>query len=288
MIFLIGLKFKSNYSFKGVMYSSVFMLLVGLWSTINYDYISLFYLPLGFINIADNLFLFTQVPMLAAYMHTFSQKKGRYIFAAVEALGCCNVALYMILTFAGKTDALIYRGMFVVLCWVLGIACVIAVFSEYDKDKGLVNRLLWISCAITVIAAIIEPMNVNLEIFPKDFIIKTAYFIFAIVQFVMSLNIIRYNIYMAQRTAELENEVLQSQMTIMVSQIQPHFLYNSLTAIQQLCDIDAGMAKDAVTKFAKYLRGNMDSLSLTKPILFEREMKHVENYLALEKMRFDD
>lgn len=42
----------------------------------------------------------------------------------------------------------------------------------------------------------------------------------------------------------------------MLSQIQPHFPYNSLTAIRQLCDIDPPKAKQAVTLFSRYLRGN--------------------------------
>lgn len=41
-----------------------------------------------------------------------------------------------------------------------------------------------------------------------------------------------------------------------------------------------------MAKFAKYLRGNMDSLSLRTPISFERELDHLENYLAIERLRF--
>ena len=50
------------------------------------------------------------------------------------------------------------------------------------------------------------------------------------------------------------------QVEIMLSQIQPHFLFNTLAAIGRLCRNDPE-AKEAVNKFARYLRGNMDSLS---------------------------
>ena len=91
-----------------------------------------------------------------------------------------------------------------------------------------------------------------------------------------------------QLTAALESELTQNRISIMLSQIQPHFLYNSLTTIVDLCDTDAQLAKRATIAFSQYLRGNMDSLRQTMPVPFPVEQKHVENYLWLEKLRFGD
>jgi sensor histidine kinase YesM len=74
----------------------------------------------------------------------------------------------------------------------------------------------------------------------------------------------------------------------MLSQIQPHFLYNSLVAIQELCLIDPETASKAVGEFSNYLRGNLDSLSIKRPIPFEHELRHVKAYLSLEKKRFGE
>lgn len=87
---------------------------------------------------------------------------------------------------------------------------------------------------------------------------------------------------------EKEMELMESRIAIMLSQIQPHFLYNSLTVIKQLCDIDPAAAKEAVVDFSGYLRGNLDSLTRKSPILFEKELEHVATYLSLEKKRFED
>lgn len=81
-------------------------------------------------------------------------------------------------------------------------------------------------------------------------------------------------------------ELAENRAAIMLSQIQPHFLYNALTTIKYLCGTQDPRAEDTVAKFAKYLRGNMDSLSLRVPIPFERELDHLENYLAIERLRF--
>lgn len=66
-----------------------------------------------------------------------------------------------------------------------------------------------------------------------------------------------------------EKELAESRVEIMLSQIQPHFLYNTLTTICQLCDVDPHQAKAAIRDFSLFLRGNMDSLESKAPIPFE-------------------
>lgn len=85
-----------------------------------------------------------------------------------------------------------------------------------------------------------------------------------------------------------EFELAQMKISIMLSQIQPHFLYNALNSIQMLCIKNPERAKQALGEFSKFLRGNMDSLSSQTPIPFSRELEHVENYLNLEKIRFGE
>lgn len=83
-----------------------------------------------------------------------------------------------------------------------------------------------------------------------------------------------------------EKELYESKVRVMVSQIQPHFMYNALSSIAMLCKIDPDTASQATITFAQYLRGNMDSLKQTKPIPFEKEMEHLKKYLYIEKLRF--
>lgn len=85
-----------------------------------------------------------------------------------------------------------------------------------------------------------------------------------------------------------ELELRENEITIMLSQIQPHFLFNCLTSISRLCDVDAKEAKKAVLSFAKYLRGNLNALTQKNLVPFEEEQKHVEIYLSLEKMRYKE
>ena len=78
----------------------------------------------------------------------------------------------------------------------------------------------------------------------------------------------------------------EQRIQIMMSQIQPHFLYNTLTTIQALCRIDPEKAFDILGKFGMYLRQNIDSLSETNLIPFEKELYHTRTYADIEMTRF--
>lgn len=78
----------------------------------------------------------------------------------------------------------------------------------------------------------------------------------------------------------------EANINITLSQIQPHFLYNSLNIIRYLCKHNTEEAENAINDFSDYLRGNMSALSNKECIPFERELKHLNSYIALEKKRF--
>ena len=92
----------------------------------------------------------------------------------------------------------------------------------------------------------------------------------------------------ASKTAELQKELGDINMTLMLSQIQPHFMYNALNTIKYLTKKDPKSAETAIVKFSSYLRANMDSLSQKEPIPFKKELEHVQNYIHIESLRFAD
>ena len=73
-----------------------------------------------------------------------------------------------------------------------------------------------------------------------------------------------------------------------MSQIQPHFIYNSLSSISTLISIDPKRAQKSLDDFTEYLRHNLASLTETNLIPFEEELKHIETFISLEKVRFNE
>ena len=86
----------------------------------------------------------------------------------------------------------------------------------------------------------------------------------------------------------VEAELKDSRISIMLSQIQPHFIYNTLGTIERMCLKDPQKAFDLVRNFSLYLRGNFSELDSVTPIRFTEELKHVEYYVNIEKVRFPD
>lgn len=85
-----------------------------------------------------------------------------------------------------------------------------------------------------------------------------------------------------------EEVLLQQRISIMLSQIRPHFLYNVLTGIRALCRIDPPKAEVALVDFTRYLRANLSSLEEERLIPFTRELEHTRYYIRLEQMRYGD
>ena len=110
--------------------------------------------------------------------------------------------------------------------------------------------------------------------------------------FSITLSILIYfagtQIDLSARIKQKELELTRGRIAMMTSQIQPHFIYNTLAAIKSLINVNPKLAADTVTEFANYLRINIDSLSITEPVSFETELKHVETYLSIEQKRFKD
>ncbi|MBE6834888.1 MAG: hypothetical protein E7515_01400 [Ruminococcaceae bacterium] len=78
----------------------------------------------------------------------------------------------------------------------------------------------------------------------------------------------------------------EQRIKIMMSQIQPHFLFNTLSTIQALCRIDPKKAFHTTEKFGTYLRNNIDSLDQPELIPLEKEIEHTKIYAEIEMIRF--
>ena len=115
-----------------------------------------------------------------------------------------------------------------------------------------------------------------------------VFFVLFMAALFVVLRLIPRNINAAEKAKVLEAELKESRISIMLSQIQPHFIYNTLGTIERMCLKDPRKAFDLVRNFSLYLRGNFSELDSVTPIRFAEELKHVEYYVNIEKVRFPD
>ena len=168
--------------------------------------------------------------------------------------------------------------IYFVLIWFLSLGYIGFLIVKHHKSLLMHGSLqVFFSLSIVAIAGIILQI-----VFNEVQFLSIAVSICAIIYEIFFLT------YLIRRINTMEKEAEKLKIDIMLSQIQPHFLYNSLTTIKYLCRTNPDAAGDAITMFSIFLRGNMDSLSASAPIDFTKEIKHTRAYLSLEKYRFND
>lgn len=94
------------------------------------------------------------------------------------------------------------------------------------------------------------------------------------------------NIRQAERR-EAASEVFarEAELQVLRTQINPHFLFNSLNSISALTAIDAGRARDMTIELAQFFRQTL-ALSEKQSILLSEEIALCNHFLAIEKIRF--
>lgn len=100
---------------------------------------------------------------------------------------------------------------------------------------------------------------------------------------VVSVLIIYTSIYLQKQKL-----IDEQRNALMLSQINPHFMYNTLTTIASMCEISPKQAKDLTVDFSSFLRKNLSTITAEELIPFNQEIEHVECYLKIEKARFGD
>ena len=83
-----------------------------------------------------------------------------------------------------------------------------------------------------------------------------------------------------------QREIAQQRASIMVLQMRPHFIYNTMTSIYCLCSQDPDKAQQVVMDFTTYLRKNFTAVASAAPIPFSSELEHTRAYLAVEQAQY--
>ena len=101
---------------------------------------------------------------------------------------------------------------------------------------------------------------------------------------------VAYTIWLFMQFAREHEQAMMAEqrIQIMMTQIQPHFLYNTLATIRALCRRDADKAGEVTEKFSDYLRQNLDTLDTVGLIPFRKELEHTCVYAEIEMVRFEN
>jgi two-component system, LytTR family, sensor kinase len=86
---------------------------------------------------------------------------------------------------------------------------------------------------------------------------------------------------------ELQSLVKEAELNILKSQINPHFIFNSLNSISSLTIIRPAQARDMVIKLSEFLRYALD-MDMKQKTQLSNELENIKRYLDIEKIRFGE
>ena len=211
----------------------------------------------------------------------------------VTLLGVVNAVVLVlpVLTDILFFDTWLYWASVQILANIILLGCLI---RELVVTKGK-ERWLYFGAILPLVSFGVDVIMTDLELWKGGVSSRYIFTVFFVVAMVVVLKVIPNGINALSKAKELETEKIvlnaeltESRISTMMSQIRPHFIYNTLGSIEQLCIIDPPKAGELVHNFAKYLRGNFGELDNPKPILMSQEMEHVRHYISIENVRFPD
>ena len=104
----------------------------------------------------------------------------------------------------------------------------------------------------------------------------------------IAISCVFYYVWLHLQFVREHEEALRAEqrIQIMMTQIQPHFLFNTLSTIRALCAKDPPTAIHIIERFSVYLRQNLDALDKAELIPLSKELEHTRIYLEIEAHRF--
>jgi len=179
----------------------------------------------------------------------------------------------------------------------VGFFALIAYFNylfllpRYLKDKNLFLHFLFLVVASLLLTPIktfflYQVSSGNNEL--QSYYLNNQTFIFISTLFVGAMATIfrimnEWTIQQKDKK-ELESQTLQSELKFLKSQINPHFLFNTLNSLYALTLKKSDLAPAIVLKLAEMMR-YMRYECNEKEVLLSKEINYLKNYLELEKLR---
>lgn len=210
-----------------------------------------------------------------------------------------------------KKEYKIYKAVVYAVMGVMTVLLVVNVFTRfmYYVDENnvyrrnaaffiihLVEGLVWAADAVLFfLNRKTLPKQVQWTFYISLFLLVVAtvlQFVFSQIAFydvmsAMSIVLLLFGeqIQMREQLAERDKQLLRQKVKLLQRQVSPHFIYNSLTAIQALPG-NPEETKKAIGDFAKYLRESLSTIDRDTLIPFKKELENVQIYFRLEKIRF--
>ena len=195
-------------------------------------------------------------------------------------------------------DSFISNGLFSILGIPAWYVVRYSVPSAKTRFNLLFNHLasltliivIWISASYSLLNLLFSAITLYKTFLSSSIAYRIVAGIFFYILLCLAYYLVLYNSNLQAKLKEEArlNELLkESELNMLRSQINPHFLFNSLNSISSLTISNPEKAREMVIKLSDFLRYSV-STSSTGFTSLEREMTNIQRYLEIEKVRFGD
>jgi len=194
------------------------------------------------------------------------------------------------------TDAIVSNVLFAAI----GLGLWFPVFfSRNDNQKllsAIINHLsacsvtlvIWISLLYFILFSAFSDQGDYLEFLRRSIPWRTGIGVLYYGLMILVYYLIIYNRSVREnmvKEAELKALVKESELNSLKSQINPHFLFNSLNSISSLTMIEPSKAQEMIIKLSEFLRYSI-SIKVENMTPLKEEIGNIHRYLDIEKIRF--
>jgi two-component system, LytTR family, sensor kinase len=156
--------------------------------------------------------------------------------------------------------------------------------------SGTISVTLWLFITKFLVIAVIPGDNDYITYWDATvpYRVGTGIFLFLLIILLYYLFVSLYNLSEKNaKEARLETLVKETELKMLRSQINPHFLFNSLNSISSLTITDPDKARDMVIKLSDFMRYALSKKD-EQPVSLRSELENLNLYLEIEKVRFGD
>ncbi len=180
-----------------------------------------------------------------------------------------------------------YHGPLYPLIPIPVIVVLLLNFTGTIRRRAQLSRKAFLSL---VIAQVPMAVTLILNLFIDAVLLfDISYVLSALVMYSLILSDqIDQDLHHQQKIAEQQREIARQRANVMVLQMRPHFIYNTLVSIHSLCKINPQKAQQITMDFTNYLRRNFNAVASDSSIPFSMELEHTRAYLAVEQAQHED
>jgi len=157
-------------------------------------------------------------------------------------------------------------------------------------SAAIVYLFVWMLAGYLIMIMVVEENQTYFQFFKKSILWRVVY---GLLCYILTIVTYYFYIYYASfkekiiKEASLRTLIKETELSLLKSQINPHFIFNSLNSINSLTYTNPALASEMIIKLSSFLRYALEQNS-RQLVSFSQEVENCLLYLDIEKTRFGE